>query len=48
MAPSMDIANGLWEQMGVEHDAFWGLDGTPKTVRYYYYATTRDYARLAK
>ena len=50
---SMDIANGLWEQMGAEHDAFWGLDGNPEegaVERAFaqYYATTRDYARFGQ
>ncbi len=50
---SMDIANGLWEQMGAEHDAFWGLDGKPEdgaVERAFaqYYATTRDYARFGQ
>ena len=31
---SEDIANGLWEQMGAEHDAFWGLMATPTTGRW--------------
>ncbi len=50
---SQDIANGLWEQMGAEHDAFWGLDGDPSdgaVERSFaqYYATTRDYARFGQ
>ena len=50
---SMDIANGLWEQMGAEHDAFWGLDGNPEdgaVERAFaqFYATTRDYARFGQ
>ncbi len=50
---SSDIANGLWEQMGAEHDAFWGLDGNPEdgaVERAFaqYYATTRDYARFGQ
>ena len=50
---SMDIANGLWEQMGAEDDAFWGLDGNPEdgaVERAFaqYYATTRDYARFGQ
>jgi len=50
---SRDIANGLWEQMGAEHDAFWGLDGDPEedaVERAFaqYYATTRDYARFGQ
>ena len=50
---SMDIANGLWEQMGAEHDAFWGLDGDPgdggvERAFAQYYATTRDYARFGQ
>ena len=50
---SMDIANGLWEQMGAEHDAFWGLDGNPEdgaVERAFaqYYATPRDYARFGQ
>lgn len=49
----MDIANGLWEQMGAEHDAFWGLDGDPddggvERAFAQYYATTRDYARFGQ
>ena len=50
---SEDIANGLWEQMGAEHDAFWGLDGDPSegaVERSFaqYYATTRDFARFGQ
>ncbi len=50
---SQDIANGLWEQMGAEHDAFWGLDGDPsdgavERAFAQYYATTRDYARFGQ
>lgn len=50
---SEDIANGLWEQMGAEHDAFWGLDGDPAegaVERSFaqYYATTRDFARFGQ
>ncbi|MDA9755538.1 beta-lactamase family protein [Flavobacteriales bacterium] len=50
---SNDIANGLWEQMGAEHDAFWGLDGDPSegaVERSFaqYYATTRDFARFGQ
>lgn len=48
-----DVANRLWEQMGAEHDAFWGLDGDPATggverAFAQYYATTRDFARFGK
>jgi CubicO group peptidase (beta-lactamase class C family) len=48
-----DVANRLWEQMGAEHDAFWGLDGDPAAggvERSFaqYYATTRDFARFGK
>ena len=50
---SQDIANGLWEQMGARHDAFWGLDGDPadgavERAFAQYYATTRDYARFGQ
>ena len=50
---SQDIANGLWEQMGAEHDAFWGLDGDPAegaVERSFaqFYATTRDFARFGQ
>ena len=50
---SEDIANGLWEQMGAEHEAFWGLDGDPSegaVERSFaqYYATTRDFARFGQ
>ena len=50
---SRDIANGLWEQMGARHDAFWGLDGDPaegavERAFAQYYATTRDYARFGQ
>lgn len=50
---SEDIANGLWEEMGAEHDAFWGLDGDPAegaVERSFaqYYATTRDFARFGQ
>ena len=50
---SEDIANGLWQQMGSEHDAFWGLDGdaTNGAVERsfaQYYATTRDFARFGQ
>ena len=50
---SEDIANGLWEQMGAEHDAFWGLDGNPSegaVERSFaqFYATTRDFARFGQ
>ena len=50
---SQDISNGLWEQMGARHDAFWGLDGDPadgavERAFAQYYATTRDYARFGQ
>ena len=50
---SQDIANGLWKQMGAEHDAFWGLDGDPsdgavERAFAQFYATTRDYARFGQ
>ena len=50
---SQDIANGLCEQMGARHDAFWGLDGDPaegavERAFAQYYATTRDYARFGQ
>jgi len=50
---SGDIANRLWEQMGSEHDAFWGLDGDPangavERAFAQFYATTRDYARFGQ
>ena len=50
---SQDISNGIWEQMGAEHDAFWGLDGDPaegavERAFAQYYATTRDYARFGQ
>ena len=50
---SGDIANRLWEQMGAEHDAFWGLDGDPangavERAFAQFYATTRDYARFGQ
>ncbi len=50
---SDDIANGLWEQMGAEHDAFWGLDGDPENGAVerafaQFYASTRDFARFGQ
>ena len=50
---SDDIANGFWEPMGAEHDAFWGLDGDASeggVERSFaqYYATTRDFARFGQ
>jgi len=48
-----DVSTRLWEQMGAEHDAFWGLDGAEEeggVERSFaqYYATTRDYARFGQ
>ena len=50
---SQDVAGQLWEQMGAEHDALWGLDGDPAdgaVERSFaqFYATTRDFARFGQ
>lgn len=50
---SNDIHQGLWEPMGAEYAAYWGLDGDPKegaVERSFaqFYATTRDYARFGQ
>ena len=47
------IEQGLWQPMGAENDAFWGLDrpeGEKAVERCFaqFYATTRDYARFGK
>ena len=50
---SNDIHQALWEPMGAEHAAYWGLDGNPEdgaVERSFaqFYATTRDYARFGQ
>ncbi|MDE0870746.1 MAG: serine hydrolase [Flavobacteriales bacterium] len=47
------IERGLWQPMGAEQDAFWGLDapdeeGGVERCFAQFYATTRDYARFGK
>lgn len=47
------IEQGLWQPMGAENDAFWGLDGPDESggiERCFaqFYATSRDYARFGK
>jgi CubicO group peptidase (beta-lactamase class C family) len=47
------IEQGLWQPMGAENDAFWGLDrpeelGGVERCFAQFYATTRDYARFGK
>ena len=50
---SEDIAEGLWERMGAEYDAKWGLDmaeeeGGVERSFAQFYATTRDFARFGQ
>jgi len=50
---SEDIAEGLWERVGAEYDAKWGLDmaeeeGGVERSFAQFYATTRDFARFGQ
>lgn len=44
------VAEGLWQPMGAEDDAAWGIDPVTGAERCFaqFYATSRDYARFGK
>lgn len=44
------VEEGLWQPMGAEHAAAWGIDPATGTERCFaqFYATTRDFARLGQ